>query len=221
MMETTENQNITMFISDNGHIVYQYEFIRLVSKDKSKNDIEYYKQRVREYTNDLFEPSTNIEVVTLQNIIWNHAMKYDLNKTTSKLYISILHLKNKYDEIVGFKFKNDIVEYYKILTVYKNELLNIKIKSKRHIFNMNRDYPLYSYGFGITFFRLRNIYYELKDLYNTILGEVTSATISLNKYRKDVLTTTALCFKHNFSLPFDFKIEEASFINQIDKWLFF
>jgi hypothetical protein len=86
---------------------------------------------------------------------------------------------------------------------------------------MNRDYPLYSYGFGITFFRLRNIYYELKDLYNTILGEVTSATISLNKYRKDVLTTTALCFKHNFSLPFDFKIEEASFINQIDKWLFF
>lgn len=210
------NTNI-MFISDNAKPVYQAEFIQIVNKHRRKEDIEYC---IAFANHHVFEVSTNMEMITLQSIIWNKALKIDLEETSDILYLEICLYRQQACQILEKQYENDIVDYHRILTVYNAELLNMKIKSKRHIDRMNQDYPLYSYGFGHAFYRLSNSYYDLKNLYNIISIEMVNTIERLNKHRRDALTTTTLCFRRNFALPFNFNIEERAFIMEIESYLF-
>jgi hypothetical protein len=217
---TLVGQNITMFISDNGMTVYQDKFRELVHKHPTKKDIDFYIRRSNEYTDNFFEPSNNMEVVVFQNIIWNGVLKFDLEETAISLCFYGSRLKGKFKKIVRLQFEKDIVTYYKILTEYKNQMFVMKGEMKIHINKMNQEYPLYNYGFGQTFYKLSNTYYQVKDVLNIITAEFIKTTAEYEKYKKDIMTTMTLCFKHNFELPFYFKIEEKAFINQIESCLF-
>jgi hypothetical protein len=214
-----QNNNI-MFISENGIVVHQEDFRQLVEKHRTDNNIEFYIRRSNEYAENFFEPSTNLEVIVFQNIIWNGVLKIDLEETGERLYFDTFLLKKEFKKILRLPFEKDITNYYNNLTQYKNKLFDMKIKLKIHIDKMNKEYPLYNYGFGQIFYKLINIYYKLKGVISMIMIELIKATVIYEKHKKDTLTTTTLCFNHNFGLPMYFKIEEKAFINQIESYLF-
>lgn len=218
-MSSNENE-IIMFISDNDQPVYQSEFERLVNKHRTKGDIEFYVRSISQYTNNFFEPSTNIEIVTIQNMIWNGVIKTDLEERCEQLYFDAYIYTVDIKNIIRKEYNDSPDQFYKKLVQTQARTLNLKYHMKQHLKKMELEFPSYNYGFSQTFFRLSNMYYKLKDVIWIISMELKSATITYHKYRKDMLVSTTLCFKHNFGLDFNLQIDERSFIDQIQSYLF-
>lgn len=218
-MSLNNNSNI-MFISENGLTVYQEEFRRLVIEHQSKDDIEFYMRHISQYTNNFFEPSTNIEVIVFQNIIWNKVLKIDLQEIGEKIYLKTYNLITAFKKLIKNQTEVDIINYYRELIQYKCICRDLKVEFKLYMQRMETDFPLYNFGFSETYLRISNMYYRLKDVIYIIFAELKKAKASYTKYKKDTMVITSLCFKNDFGLPIKLKIEEKALMDNINSFLY-
>jgi len=210
-----EDDNI-MFISDENYIVKESEFKKLVKKHNSDNDIQYYIQSVG---NDFFNISSNIEVITLQNIVWTNVFIKELNEESEKLYFESIQIKQRVLSLYKFDF-NNISKLYEGFQTIIQQIKQNRIQLKNQIKKLLVYYPTVRFGYNFMILRLDNMQISLRDLYNIIKFELKKLQIPYNKYKQETILTSRLCFKHNFGLNLNLKIEENAFINQIHSYLF-
>ena len=220
------NTNNIMFISENGLTVYEEEFRRLVIKYQSKDDIEFYMKHVSHHTNNFFEGSNNMEVIVFQNIIWNKVLKIDLEESGETLYFKTYNLITAFKNLIKNEYEQprssewDITNYYKELIKYNSVFKDLKCEFKLYLKRMETDFPLYNFGFNELYLRISNMYYRLKDVIYILFVKLQTVKVSYEKYKKDTIVTTALCFKNDFGLPFKLKIEEKALMGYINSYLY-
>jgi len=210
---TNNQNNIVMFISETGHQVYKNNFIELINKYNFKDVIKYYIEKFE----NLFEITTNTELIKIQNIVWNNALSIDLIKNGKKLYKLSLHKINDFNSNI---INNDIIKKYKNLSncYFDFKILNNSIELLINRFD--EEYPIHTIGYNVHLFNLLYVNYEINNLINEIDNELILVKKQYNNYIKNILTKITLCFKYNFGLKYNLKIEEKSLVNNIIKFLF-
>jgi hypothetical protein len=209
-----------MFISEENYVVRQSEFRKIVNKYSSDEDTQYYMQRVTEITDNFFDPSINIEVVTLQSMIWNNVFKRYLDVVGDEIYFECINVKREILCLYELGFNNDISHIYHQFKNLIEQVKTNRIILRKHIKKMINYYPLYIFGFSEFSYKLNCMNFSLRDLYIALKFDLRKVTILYHKYKLNVLTTIGLCFRNNFGLPFNLKIEEPLFMKQMESYLF-
>lgn len=206
-----------MFITDYGYTVMQSEFCNIVRKYQSVEDINYYISISDPF---FFEPSTNIEILTLQNIVWCKSKLLETNEIAFQLYIDWKQIE--VDTINLYKFHCDtsnITEHYKNFVILgsKSRTLKNKIKKFLRTLNLNPDFGLFKNDICIS---INRIYYSLRDLDIAVRFEIKKLKTIYDDHKRNTVREVTFCFNRNFGLSFNLQIDEKSFISQIESFLF-
>ena len=206
-----------MFITDYGYTVMQSEFCNIVRKYQSEEDINYYISISDPF---FFEPSTNIEVLTLQNIVWCKSKIMDTNEIAFQLYIEWKQIQS--DTINLFQVwvdTSNISEHYKNFVILgsKSRTLKNKIKKFLRNLNLNPDFGLFKNDICIS---INRVYYSLRDLDIAIRIEIKKLKRIYDDHKSEIMRHTNLCFNRNFGLSFNLQIDKKSFMSQIESFLF-
>lgn len=215
-----------MFITDYGYTVSQSDFYDIVTKYQSREDINYYIDASRPYTENFFEPATNLEVMTLQHIVWNKSKSNEANDTAFNLYIEGKSIeKDTINLLKVDPVPSTIVDHYNNCVVLGSKTTQTKNKIKRFMRTINNN-PLfgggemYGYFTNHNFYIINNMYYNLRDLDSVMKFELRKVKKNYIKHKQDTMVSTILCFNYNFGLPFNLQIHKTFFINQIESFLF-
>lgn len=206
-----------MFITDYGYTVMQSEFCDTVRKYQSEDDIMYYIS-ISELP--FFEPSTNIEVLTLQNIAWYKSKSMETNEIAFQFYIRWKQVVCDSNEL--FQIEPDtsnISEHYNDFLILRSEASITKNNIKRFLrtLNINPEFGICRYNTGINMNRL---YYSLRDLELAIRFKIKKLKKIYEQHKSDTIKEVSLIFNRNFGLNFILQIDKKSFINDIESFLF-
>ena len=206
-----------MFITDYGYTVMQSEFCKTVQKYQSEDDIRYYIS-ISEPT--FFEPSTNIEVLTLQNIVWCKSKAMQSNEIAFGLYFDWKQVESNASKLLKVQTDaSNIIEHYNNFLILREKAVKTKNIIKRFLrnLNINPDFGICRYDTGIS---MNRVYYSLQDLGIVIKLEINRLKKIYEKHRKDTMKEISLCFGRNFGLPFNLQIDKKSFMSDIESFLF-
>lgn len=206
-----------MFITDYGYTVMQSEFCDIIRKYQPEDDIRYY---INISELPFFEPSTNLEVITLQHIVWCKSKAIEAKEIAFQLYIIWKEVESEANKMFQVKADNsNISEHYKNFLILSSKSSKTKNKIKRFLrnLNINPDFGICRYDTGIN---MNRIYYSLRDLEFVIKVEIKKLKKIYDQYKKDMMTETSLCFNRNFGLPFNLQVDKKSFMSQIEAFLF-
>ena len=206
-----------MFITDYGYTVIQSEFCDLVKKYQSEEDISYY---ISISDPLFFEPSTNIEVLTLQNIVWCKSKILETNETAFQLYIDWKKIQSDSIKLFLVELETfNISEQYKNFVILGSKARTTKHKIKKMLrnLNLNPDFGLFKSNIFIT---INRVYYSLRDLDIAMRFEIKKLKKIYEEHKKETMKQTNLCFNRNFGLSFNLQIDKKSFMSQIESFLF-
>lgn len=206
-----------MFITDYGYTVMQSEFCDTVRKYQSEDDIRYYIS-ISDPT--FFEPSTNIEVLTLQHIVWCKSKAMETKEIAFQLYIEWKQVESNATKLFMVQtVTSNISDHYNNFLILSSKAVRTKNNIKRLLrnLNLNPDFGICKYDTGIS---MNQVYYSLRDLDIAIKFEIKRLKKIYEKHRKDTMKETSLCFSRNFGLPFNLQIDKKSFMSDIESFLF-
>jgi len=212
--------NSIMFITDYGYAVSQAEFYDIVTKYQSQDDINYYINASVPYTDHFFDPSSNIEVITLQNIVWNKSKSNQSNSNTYYIYTESILIEGEKKRLFQTNIDvSNINNHYNNFILLRKRLIETKVNIKNFLQNTNI-FHRYGYFDNDNGTILVNIYYKLKDLEFAIRVETSKIKKIYKKHKNNTMVAVKLCFNNNFGLPFMLRIDEKSFIKHIESYLF-
>ena len=206
-----------MFITDYGYTVVQSEFCNIVRKYQSEEDINYYISISDPF---FFEPSTNIEVLTLQNIVWCKSKIMETNEIAFQLYFEWKQIESDAIKLFQVKAeKSNIIEHYNLFLILgsKSRLTKNKIKKLLRKLNLYPDFGLFKNDICIS---INRVYYSLKDLDMTIRFEIKKLKKIYEEHKNETMKEANFCFENNFGLSFNLQVDKKSFMSQIESFLF-
>ena len=206
-----------MFITEYGYTVMQSEFCKIVRKYQTVEDISYY---ISICELPFFEPANNMEVSTLQNIVWSKSKVMETNDKAFQLYFEWKQI-----EAEAFKLFQVQVDTSNISEQYKNFLIlgskarttKHKIKKMLRNLNLNPDFGLFKNDICIS---MNRVYYTLRDLDIAIQFEIKKLKKIYEEHKIETMKATSFCLENNFGLPFNLQVDKKSFLNQIESFLF-
>ena len=206
-----------MFITDYGYTVLQSEFSNIVRKYQSEDDINYY---ISMCELPFFEPSTNMEVLTLQNIVWCKSKIMETNDKAFQLYFDWKKIEAEAIKLFQVEINtSNISEHYKNFLILCSNARTTKYKIKKMLrnLNINPDFGLFKNDICIS---MNRVYYTLRDLELAIQFEIKRLKNIYKEHKNETMKEVIVCFENNFGLSFNLQVDKKTFLNQIESFLF-